>query len=133
MAFQYSVAVQNGGLDSRETTIGTSPIIRHRTGAPPANCAAADTGTVLDTMTLPSDWMNAASGGVKTKLGTWTDAAADASGAYGHFRMYDSGGTVCHMQGTVGVSAADMITDSATATLGQAVTVNTFTLTAGNQ
>ena len=116
MAVQLSVTARNNRLDSIETTVGVSPILRLRTGAPPANCAAADTGTVVATMTLPSDWANAASGGSKTLLGTWQDASADATGTVGHFRIYDSGGTVCHIQGTCG----------------QSVTINTSALTAAN-
>ena len=101
MALQNSEAVGNARLDVIETTVGTAPVMRIRTGAPPINCAAADTGTVLSTITLPSDWMNNAAGFQKTKAGTWQDASADATGVAGHFRLYDSGGTVCHQQGTV--------------------------------
>jgi hypothetical protein len=131
MAIQYSVGARNARLDSLETTIGTSPVLRIRTGAPPANCAAARTGTVLATLTLPSDWMAAASGGVKAKSGTWQDTSADASGTAGHFEIMDSTATTCHMQGTYGTSAADMIGDSVSFTAGQQFTINTFEITAG--
>jgi hypothetical protein len=60
MTVQQSVTVRNAKLDAVETAIGVSPVLKIRTGAPPANCAAADTGTVLATCTLPSDWMAAA-------------------------------------------------------------------------
>ena len=132
MALQYSTTVRNAKLDAVETAIGTSAIMRIRSGAPPANCATADSGTVLATINLPSDWMAAASGGTKALSGTWQDAAADATGTAAHFRVYDSGGTVCHMQGTVGTSATDMIVDSTSFTAGQQFTVTAFTLTAGN-
>lgn len=132
MTIQYSVPVNNARLDAIETAVGTSPILTIRTGAVPANCAAANTGTVLATVTLPSDWMAAASSGVKAKSGTWQDASADASGTAAHFRIHDAAGTNCHIQGTVGVSAADMITDSVSFTAGQSFTVNTYTITAGN-
>ena len=63
MAFQFDVASRNAALDAIETTAGASPTLEIRSGAPPANCAAADTGTVLASLALPSDWMaNAASG-----------------------------------------------------------------------
>jgi hypothetical protein len=102
MALQLSTAVRNAMLDASETAIGTSAIMRIRTGAPPANCAASDTGTVIATLNLPSDWMAAASSGQKTFLGTWQDASADALGTVGHFRIYDSTGATCHQQGTAG-------------------------------
>jgi hypothetical protein len=134
MALQFSVAVRNGQLDSPETTIGTSAILRMRSGTVPANCAAADSGTVLATVNLPSDWMSAASGGSKTLLGTWQDTAADATGTVGHFRIYDSAGTTCHMQGTVTVTGGggDMTVDNTSFATGQQFTVNSFTITAGN-
>ncbi|HXF99280.1 MAG TPA: hypothetical protein VNL69_00780, partial [Bacteroidota bacterium] len=96
----------------------------------------ADTGTVLATFNLPSDWMAAASNGSKSKSGTWQDAAADATGTAGHFRIYASDGSTPHIQGTVGAqgSGADMELQQATADIvaGQTVTISTFTLTDGN-
>ncbi len=100
MAWQFSTAVRNARLDVIETTIGTSAVLKIRTGAAPANCAAADSGTVLVSITLPSDWMSAASAGVKDKAGTW-QAAASGTGTAAHCRLYASDGTTCHGQGTV--------------------------------
>lgn len=97
-SIQRSVAVRNGGLDAWETVIGTTPILRIRTGAPPATCATADSGTILVAMTLPSDWMAAASSGTKALAGSWS-AASSNSGTAGHWRIYDAAGTTCHMQG----------------------------------
>lgn len=132
MTLQYSVTVRNAKLDAVETAIGASAVLKIRTGSAPANCAAADSGTVLATINLPADWMDAATGGTKSKAGTWTDASADASGTAAHFRLYASDGTTCHAQGTVGTSATDMIVDSVSFTSGQSFTVTAFTLTAGN-
>ncbi|RJX20809.1 MAG: hypothetical protein C4570_03370 [Ammonifex sp.] len=134
MALQFSETVRNAELDAIETAIGTAPILEIRSGAPPANCAAADSGTVLATLTLPSDFMAAAAAGAKAKLGTWEDASADATGTAGHFRLKNSAGTVCHMQGTVTITAGggDMEVDNTSFAAGQQFTVTTFTLTAGN-
>ena len=134
MAIQLSTTVRNARLDAIETAIGVSAILKLRTGAAPANCAAADSGTVVATLNLPSDWMNAASGGTKTLLGTWTDASADAAGTAAHFRVYDSGGTTCHIQGTVTITGGggDMTLDNNVLALGQVVNVTSFTLTDGN-
>ncbi|HXJ72343.1 MAG TPA: hypothetical protein VNM37_05805 [Candidatus Dormibacteraeota bacterium] len=108
--------------------------MRIRTGSPPANCAAADTGTVLATLNLPSDWMAAASSGSKAKSGTWQDTSADNTGTAGHFRIYDSGDTTCHIQGTVSASGGggDMTVDSTSFTSGQSFTVTIFTISFGN-
>lgn len=134
MALQFSVSVRNARLDSIETTIATAPVLRMRSGAPPANCAAARTGTVLATVTLPSDWMNAAASGQKTLLGTWQDTSADATGTAAHFEIMDSGVTTCHMQGTVTATSGggDMEVDSVSFTAGQQFTVTAFTITDGN-
>jgi len=132
MAIQFSTTVRNARLDQIETTIGTSAVIRIFTGSPPANCATADSGTILATVNCPSDWMAAASGGSKSKSGTWEDLSADNTGTAGYFRVYDSGVTTCHMQGTVGTSGTDMTVNSTSFTSGQPFTINTFTLTDGN-
>jgi hypothetical protein len=132
MAIQLSVAVRNARLDAIETAIGTSAILRIRTLSPPADCAAADVGVVLAEMTLQSDWMAAAASGSKAKAGTWQDAAANAAGTAAHFRIYDSAGTVCGLQGTVAQGSGDLSLDNTNIALGQQVTINTFTLTDAN-
>lgn len=134
MALQLSTAVRNARLDAIESTIGASGILRIRTGAVPASCATADSGTVLATITLPADWMAAASSGSKALAGTWQDSSADATGTAAHFRIYDSGGTTCHIQGTVTATGGggDMTVDNVSFATGQSFTVTTFTLTDGN-
>lgn len=134
MALQLSVAVRNARLDAIETTIGTSAVLKIRTGAQPATCATADSGTVLATAALPSDWLAAASSGAKSKSGTWQDASADNTGAAQHFRIYASDGTTCGIQGTVTVTGGggDMTVDNTSFAAGQNFTVTSFTLTDAN-
>lgn len=134
MTLQLSTAVRNARLDAIESTIGTSAILRIRSGSVPASCATADSGTVLASATLPSDWMAAASGGSKAKAGTWEDLSADNTGTAAHFRIYDSGGSTCHLQGTVTLTAGggDLTVDNTSFVAGQAFTVTGFTLTDGN-
>lgn len=132
MALQYSSTIYLARLDQVEVSTGVSPLLRIFSGAAPANCAAADSGTLLATITLPSDWMNAASGTTKTLLGTWAAAASAGAGATPtHFRIWNSGATVCHVQGTCGIGSGDLSVNG-TITSGQTVTVTGFTLTAGN-
>lgn len=98
MPIQLSTPVRNARQEAIKTAIGASPILRIRTGAQPANCAAARSGTVLATLNLPSSWMAAASAGSIALAGTWQDTSADASGDPGHFEIMDSAGTTCHLQ-----------------------------------
>jgi hypothetical protein len=131
MALQYSTPVNNARLDAIETTIGTSPKLQGYTGAMPANCAAAATGTLLFEMALPSDWMTAATGGVKSKTGTWADTA-DATGTVGYCRIVDNAGTTTHLQGDAGMGSGTFNFDNTAVATGQNVTVNTFQITAAN-
>jgi hypothetical protein len=129
---QYSSSIYLGRLDLVESTTGTQPKLRIFMGAVPASCAATDTGTLLVEMTLPSDWMAAASGVTKSKLGTWEGTAvAGSSDTPTHFRITNNAGTVVHIQGTCGLSGAEMLVDG-TITQGQSVEVTDFTITAGN-
>lgn len=134
MAVQLSVAVRNARLDAVETNIGTSAVLRIRSGAQPATCATADSGTVLATLSLPVDWMAAASSGSKALSGTWQDLSADAAGTAGHFRIYDSGGTVCGIQGSITATGGggDMTLDNTSIASAQQVTITSFTLTDAN-
>lgn len=134
MALQLSVAVRNARLDAIETTVGTDAVLKIRSGSAPANVAAADSGTVLATLTLPTDWLAAASSGSKAKSGTWQDTSADATGTAAHFRIYASDGTTAHLQGTVTATGGggDLTVDNTSFAAGQSFTITAFSLTDGN-
>jgi hypothetical protein len=129
---QYSVAVNNARLDQIETTTGASAKLRIFSGSAPANCAAADSGTLLCEITLPADWMNAASAASKTLLGTWQGTASAGSGATPtHFRIWNNAASACHVQGTCGIGSGELQVNG-TITSGQTVTVTSFTINAAN-
>ena len=134
MAIQFSVAVRNARLDAIETAIGASAILKIRSGAVPATCATADAGTVLATLNLPADYMAAASAGSKAMTGSWQDAAADAAGTAGHYRIYANDGVTCHAQGTVTATGGggDMTLDNTNIAVGQQVSVTSFVITEVN-
>jgi hypothetical protein len=134
MALQLSTSVRNAQLDAIETAVGTSAVLKIRTGSAPANVGTADSGTVLATLNLPSDWMAAASSGSKAKSGTWEDTSADNAGTAAHFRIYASDGTTAHIQGTVTATGGggDMTLDNVVIAAAQAITITSFSLTAGN-
>lgn len=134
MTIQNSVAVRNANLDSIETTIGTAPKVRIYSGAQPANCAAARTGTLLAEFTLASDWAGAASAGSKafSNLPLTTTAVAGAPTDAGHYAIMNSAGTTCHEQGTVTATdgGGDMIIDNVSIATGQTVNITAWTKTA---
>lgn len=138
MSISYSVAVKNARLDAIETTISTAPELRLYNGTLPANAdAPLSSNTLLAQGALPSDWMSVASGGVKTKVGTWSltgQSGAGSGTAASFFRIYDSAGTTCHMQGTTTAvgGGGDMTLDNNSIANAQAVTVNTFSITSAN-
>lgn len=133
MAVQLSVTARNAKLQAVEDTVGATPLLRVFTGAQPADCAQADSGTQLVEITLPADAMGAPSGGSASKLGTW-QANAGAAGVAAHFRMKDSTGATCHEQGSVTGTGGggDMEVDNVNIANGQQFTVNTYTRTEGN-
>jgi hypothetical protein len=134
MAIQFSTTVRNAMLDAVETAIGTAPLLQLWSGAQPANCAAADAGTKLVEMILPSDWMAAASSGSKAKSGSYSAVAVAGSPTVAvHFRIKESTGTTCHWQGSVGIGTGDLQLDNTSIATGQTVSIpTTFTLAAAN-
>lgn len=135
MSKQFSVAVRNARLDAIESTIGTAPLLRIYSGTKPTDCATALSGnTLLSEITLPSDWLAAASGGSKSKSGTWTDASADNTGTASFYRIYDSAGTTCHEQGTVTATGGggDLTVDNTSFAAGQSFTISSWSYTEGN-
>lgn len=97
---QFGTAVRNAMLDAIEVAAGESAVLRMYTGSPPANAAAAATGTLLVSMNLPSNWMADAASGSKALAGSWTGTGS-AAGTAGYYRIWDSSVTTCHEQGTV--------------------------------
>lgn len=130
MAFQFSVATRNASIDAIETATGTAPTLEIRSGAVPANAAAADAGTLLASIALPSDWLAAASNGSKARLGTWSGAGS-AAGTAGHFRIKQ--GATTHIQGTVTGTGGggDMTLVNTSLAISQPITIDTFVLNAG--
>lgn len=133
MTLDIANSVRNAMLDALETEIGTAPILKIRTGAPPG-IELSDSGTVLANMTLPSDWLSAAVDGSKALSGTWQDPSADATGTAGHFRLYKSDGTTQVIEGTITAEGGggDMELDDISIEAAQEFNILSFVLNAGN-
>jgi hypothetical protein len=132
MSFQFSVTLRTNAAGTIESTIGTAPLLRLMTGTVPATCATAQSGTQLYSVALPSDFLTTASAGAVTLNGSWTGAASSA-GTVGYFRILDSAGTNCHVQGTVTATGGggDMTLDNVVLAASQAFTVTSFSVTMG--
>lgn len=98
MTKQYSTTVRNAILNGYISGVGSAPTLKFISGSPPANCAAAETGTVGLSMTLPTTWQASASGGQTVLAGSWTGVGASAV-TVGYYRFYQ--GSTCHEQGTI--------------------------------
>jgi hypothetical protein len=136
MTIQYRATTRNAKLDAIQSNAGASCAMRLYTGAQPANCATANSGTLLVTINLPNPFMAAAAAGAAAKSGTWSGTASGGAGATaGHFRLYSSQATMdettCFMQGGSAIGSGDLNMDG-TITSGQTITINTFTITDGN-
>jgi len=131
--FEISVAAQNAACNAIVDLIdggagaGTCGI---RTGAPPANVAAADTGTLLGTCTFSDPAFGASAAGVATASAITSDTSADASGDAGYFRVYDSD-ALAVFQGTAGEAGdtPDMTFDNKTIVAGGTIAISSFSVT----
>jgi hypothetical protein len=137
MGIQLKAECRNARLDAIETYGSTSCALRIYTGAQPADCITANSGTLLVDINLPADWMQAAAAGSKAKgAGAWSAAASGGAAATpGHFRIYNSQATkdqtTCFIQGSCAIGSGDINFDG-TITSGQTVTISAFTLTDAN-
>lgn len=131
---ELAPALRDAMMDALVAEIGASPLLRFYTGAKPAELADASTGTLLVEAGLPSTWMNASSGGVITKAGTWQDLSADDDGAAGYFRVYEATGTTAYIQGDITdtAGAGPMKLSSTAIVSGEPMSVVTFTITGPN-
>lgn len=123
-----SNAAANYALDQlydNKFPAGSSLLIR--TGAA-AGAENADSGTVLATIVTPATPWAAAATGSKAKQGTWQDAAADATGTAGHYRLTGTD-TTMKEEGAVATSGAEMTIDNTSINAGQSVTVTQYTRT----
>ena len=129
MPIQYNATHRNNDMTDIVTQAGATAYLLIYTGAAPANCATADSGTLLASLPM-SNPIGTVTGGVLT-MSAITAAAAAAGGTAGHWRICtSSAGTTCVAQGTVGVTGADLNFPSVTFSQGETVSISNFTITA---
>ena len=132
---KYSASLKNAQQDAITTKLGASALLLIYSGTQATNPdTAIGAQVLLATLTCNATFAAAASGGVLTlnsiANGTGT-AGAGAGTAATWFRLTTSGG-VAHIDGTVGISGADLNLNNTSIATGQTVSVTSFTNTNGN-
>lgn len=130
MAIQYSLTHRTNRMATLNTDIGINAVIKVFTGAAPANCGTADTGTLL----VQFAGNAAAFGTVASQVLTASAVAsvnAANSGTAGYCRVYPSAATTTNavFQGTAGLSGTDMILTANPVTAGQTINFTSLTIT----
>lgn len=131
MAVQYSLTHRTNAMTQLNTDIGSAAAIKLFSGAAPATCATADTGTMLVLFAGNAGGFGTAASQVLTASAVASVTAA-ASGTPGYFRIYPTAATTTNavLQGTVGTSGTDMILTAATVTAAQTINFTSLTVTA---
>lgn len=134
---QCSQAAAQAGLDAllAKLNVGGAGVIKIFDGTIPANCEAADAGTLLAVLGLsatafPASATNASPRGAKATANAISDdTAANATGTAQYFRAYDNSGTLCVIQGNCGTSGADMILNTTSIVLNATISCTSWTVT----
>jgi hypothetical protein len=129
MALAFSSTVRNNMLDQITSAVGSSGFLRIYDGSRPATGGAAT--TLLAELTCNATFAPGASGGVLTLNAITQDSSANATGTATWFRIVTSGGTFV-LDGSVGTSGSDLNLNTTSIVSGAAVSVTSFTITAGN-
>lgn len=129
MAIQYSTTHRTNNMTDIVTALGGTAFLLIYTGAAPANCGTAASGTLLASLAC-SATAGTVSSGVLT-MNAITSANAGNTGTAGYWRLCtSSAGTTCVAQGSVGTSGADLNFPSTSFTSGESISVTSFTVTA---
>lgn len=124
----YSTALRNAKLDANATIIGNAGKLNIYSGTRPATGGAAT--TLLAQFTLASPYAPAASGGVQSPT-LPANATGVAAGTATWARITTSGGTPV-IDLDVGTSGTTLVLNTATISVGAAVSITSWSTTDGN-
>lgn len=127
MTVTTDVLVKNARLDAISTIWAATPKLRLYSGTPPASSAASLSGNTLLAEVTPAPAVAASA--TKDMLGGTKTTTGAAAGTASFYRVYNSAGSTCYEQGTVGTSATDLIIDNTSIAVSQTVNFTTFTKT----
>lgn len=126
MTVQYSTAHRNANMNDITTQAGATPYIIIYTGAVPATCATAASGTQLAALPCSNPFAPGASAGLLT-ASTITSASASNTGTAGYWRLCTDGtGATCVAQGTI-FQTLTTTTNNSTAADGNALSFASVT------
>lgn len=132
MAVQISEAVRNARLNAIESTVGTSPTLNiYDNVGMPEDCSASALGTLLVSITLPSDWLQSASEGNISGNNPWSGTVL-AGGTASYFRILS--GATCHLQGNISQVGygGDLTLENTELVLSDEIVIASFMLTEAN-
>lgn len=126
-----SYAACNSECSGLETLVNSGKL-RIYSGTVPTNADdSIGAATLLAELTMNADSFGTPSNGAMTANAITADSSADNTGTASFWRLWDSAGTTCYLQGTCGVGASyDMNMNSASVQAGANVSVSSFTYTA---
>lgn len=131
MAISLSDARANAALDTLTASCASGKL-RIYSGTPPADADTALSGnTLLAELTMNATAFGSAASGVLTANSITSDSAADATGTAAFFRIYQSNGTTCVLQGTVTATGGggDMEVGTVSFVANAVISVSSLTLT----
>jgi len=132
---KYSASLKNAQQDAITTKLGASAVLNIYSGSQPASPDTAITSQVLlASLTCNATFAPASSGGVLTlnSIANGTGTAGAAGGTTATWYRLTTSGAVAHIDGTVGISGADLNLNNTSIATGQTVSVTSFTLSNGN-
>ena len=130
MSLQFETTTRNAMLDAITSKVGSNARLRIYSGTAPASCAAALSGdTLLVDLPCSAALAAASTNGVLT-VNSITQTNAGGSGTASFFRLYESTGTTCYMQGSVGTTGADLNLNTTAIAAGGPLQITSWTLTA---
>ena len=131
MTLEYSNATRHAQNEGLITYAGTNALFNLYSGSQPANANTAITTQVL-LVSMPIAGVFGTDTDGTLTLGAVTQTNASASGTASFFRITKSDSSVI-MDGSVGLSGADLILNTVDIAAGQSVDITAGTIIRGNQ
>ena len=129
---KYSNGTRNAQQNGLITYAGSNALINIYAGAQPANANTAISGqTLLVTLTVTGSFGTDSNGTIT--LSSVANGTAVATNTASFFRITKSDGTTVVMDGSVGISDADLVLNNTSIATGQVVSISAGTIIRANQ